>query len=65
VVTLRIDENLSLVFQASESLRVENPVAIPLKCGPHRIGQSGILTAGGFGAPHREGRKVLRLARFG
>ena len=65
VVALRRDEDLGLVLEAAEGLRVNDAVAIQLESGPEGIGLLFSLSALGLRGKHRSVREDLPLELFG
>jgi len=57
MVSLRGNEDLSLVLQAAERLRVDDPVSIALELGPYRGGLFRNASPSALAGPGREGRE--------
>ena len=58
------EEHLGFMFQPPKCFRVNDAVAVALKCRPHIIFGFGAKTAARFGASRRLGRQDRQLARF-
>jgi hypothetical protein len=65
MIALRVDEHLGLVLEPPERLGVEDPVAVALKDGPHRILRFVVGPARALRGLGGKGGEMLELALLG